>query len=372
MKISILGKGNAGCISALHFYHYGKLLNKKIEIELIHDSKINPVPVGQASTLDLPRFLWQSTNNQDLMKFDCTEKKGIMYENWGKKNKNWFHEFPFEQRAIHFDPKTFQDYIVNNLKINFIQKDENIINYKKIDSDFIIDCRGTPDKMNEYDSLINPLNCALLSSLPKDDTLLWTRTVATPDGWCFCIPLKDRISVGYVFNKKITSEKEAKKNFIKLFKVKKINKVFNFKQYVAKKAIVDNRVFLNGNKLFFLEPLEATAMNAYQVWCRYIWDSIIDKNSTFENSEKRMKEYILKIQNFILWHYGHGSIYKTKFWNYSKKLYEKNKDNNFESIIKETDNYEIVHLKNNPKLFEYAQWSGWNIKNWIQCINKKY
>lgn len=369
MKITILGRGNAGCISALHFYHYGKLLNKKIEVELIHDSKINPVPVGQATTLDLPRFLWESTDYKNLMNFNFTEKKGIMYENWNKKNKKWFHEFPLGQHAIHFDPKTFQDYVVNNLKINFIEKDENVIDYKKIDSNYIIDCRGAPDTMDKYDSLINPLNCALLSSLPKDDSLLWTRTIATPDGWCFCIPLKDRISVGYIFNKNITSEENAKNNFIKLLKIKKINKVFNFNQYIVKNAIIDNRVFLNGNKLFFLEPLEATAMNAYQTWCRYIWDVVVDKTSTFENSEKRIKEYIFKIQNFILWHYGSGSIYKTKFWSHAKKLYQKNKEDNFESIIRQTNNYTMDYLKNNVSLFPYAQWSGWNIKNWIEINN---
>jgi len=366
MKITILGRGNAGCISALHFYHYSKLLNKKIEIELIHDSKIDPVPVGQATTLELARFLWEATDYKNLKHFNFTEKRGILYENWGKKNKEWFHEFPFGNYAIHFNPKTFQDYIVSNLKINFIEKDENVIDYKKIDSDYIIDCRGAPDAMDKYNPLINPLNRALLASLPKDDTLVWTRTVATPDGWCFCIPLKERISVGYIFNKDISSDENAKDNFINLFKIKEVNKVFNFNQYIAKNAIIDNRVFLNGNRLFFLEPLEATAMNVYQMWCRFIWDAIIDKTYTLENSEKRIKEYIFKVQNYILWHYKSGSVYKTKFWTYAKKLYEKNKDDYFESIIKQLDNHTMVHLKNNPELFEYAQWSGWNIKNWLE------
>jgi hypothetical protein len=365
MKITIIGRGNAGCISALHFYHYGKLNNKKFEVELIHDSKINPVPVGQATTLDIPELLWAATDFKNLLKFNFTEKRGILYENWGKKNKKWIHEFPVGKYGIHFDPKTFQDYIVNNLKINFLEKDENVIDYQKIDSDYIIDCRGAPDKMEKYDPLINPLNCALLASLPKDDSLFWTRTIATPDGWCFGIPLKDRISVGYNFNKDITSEEKAKDNFINLLKVKNINKVFNFKQYIAKNAVIDNRIFLNGNKLFFLEPLEATAMNTYQVWCRHIWDAIIDKKITIEDSEKRIKEYIFKIQNFILWHYSSGSIYKTKFWSYAKRLYEKNKDSNFESIVKKTKNYNMTYLKSND-VFNYAQWSGWNIKNWME------
>jgi tryptophan halogenase len=366
MKLTIIGRGNAGCISALHFYHYSNYFNLNMEIELIYDSKIEPVPVGQATTLDLVNFLWVSTKSEELQNFQYTQKTGIMYENWGKKNKKWFHEFPFGSYAIHFNPKTFQDYVINNLKINFKETDENVINYDKIDSDFIIDCRGAPNDMKEYDPLINPLNCALLSSLPVDKNILWTRTVATPDGWCFYIPLQDRVSVGYLFNKGITTEKEAENNFKKLFNIEKINKVFNFNQYVAKKPIINERVFLNGNKLFFLEPLEATAMNVYQKWCRYIWDCVVAKKHNFNFAENEIKNYINQIQNFILWHYDSGSIYDTHFWEYAKKMYQENKSNDFEKIINETNKYSIDFLKNNNLVFPYAQWTGWNTKNWCE------
>jgi len=364
MKIAILGRGNAGCISALHFYHYSKLLPKPMEIELIYDSKIDPVPVGQATLVDLPFFLWQSTELKNLMNFNFTQKRGIMYENWGKKNKDWFHEFPFSSYGFHFNPKTFQDYVVSNLKINFKDKDEHVIDYKNIDADYIIDCRGAPNDMKEYDPLINPLNCALLSSLPVDNNLFWTRTIATPDGWCFHIPLQDRVSVGYNFNKDITSEEEARNNFMELFKIEKINKVFNFKQYIAKKPVIDKRVFLNGNKLFFLEPLESTAMNTYHMWCRFIWDALINKSLTIEEAGEKIKKYIFDTQNFILWHYNFGSTYNTKFWKYAKKLYKNNKNNEFEIMIKEIKNKDEFFLKTYPNLYHYAQWSGWNIKNW--------
>ena len=37
----------------------------------------------------------------------------------------------------------------------------------------------------------------------------------------------------------------------------------NYKNYVARNPIVDDKIFLNGNRLFFLEPLESTAAQAY-------------------------------------------------------------------------------------------------------------
>ena len=50
-KIVILGRGNAGCISALHLRHE---LNEKVEIEMIYDSNIPPVPTGQGTALGFP------------------------------------------------------------------------------------------------------------------------------------------------------------------------------------------------------------------------------------------------------------------------------------------------------------------------------
>ena len=51
MKIVIIGRGNAGCISATHFAHYRNFIDTKVEIELIYDSSIPPVPTGQGTTL---------------------------------------------------------------------------------------------------------------------------------------------------------------------------------------------------------------------------------------------------------------------------------------------------------------------------------
>jgi hypothetical protein len=229
MKITILGRGNAGCISALYFNHFGKFLDQKIEIELIYDSKIPPVPVGQATIVPLPFLLWQSLGITAASDFEHTIKTGVMYENWGNKNEKIFHELAFANHGIHFEPKNFQDIIVNNLKIKFKEKDENIIDYKEIDEDYIIDCRGKPKNLDkDYTKLINPLNHALLSSVPlKDKEVSWTKAIATKDGWCFYIPLRNKVALGYNFNSEITPLEEAKENFKEFFSLEKIDRDFN-------------------------------------------------------------------------------------------------------------------------------------------------
>lgn len=373
MKITVLGKGNAGCVSALHFNYWGSFLNKPIEVEVIHDSKISPVPVGQATTLPLPRLLWQALGADVASKFSYTQKTGIMYENWGTKNKYIMHHFPFGSYSLHFNPAQFQRFVLDNLKVNFIEKDENVVTYNEIDADYIIDCRGTPKSFKGYDTLINPLNHVLLGSLPvKANDVSWTRTIATKDGWCFYIPLQERVSLGYNFNDKVTTMKKAENNFKELFGIDKINAHFPFKQYVAQNPVIDNRVILNGNRFFFLEPLEATAVNTYQRWCQLIWDVIVDKKWGFDVSYKHIRDYINKIQSFILYHYQHGSSYKTPFWTYAKKLAKTKGDKDLQIIMDNIQNLKQPYLRSiSTNDTEYAQWETWNLKLWYDGVTKK-
>lgn len=368
MKIIILGRGNAGCISAMHFAYFRKSLNTKVEIELIYDSKIKPVPTGQGTTLQFPDWLFWTFGSNYVNSFPVTQKTGIMYENWGKKNQKIFHPFPLGRYALHFSPDQFQDYVCNNLDIGFTERDENIKNYDNLDADYIIDCRGTPKSLQEYNTLTNPLNCALLANLPKkENNVLWTRTTATPDGWCFYIPLPDTTSIGYLFNTNTTTVEKAKSNFKKIFGVKKINHVFPFNQYLAKEMIIDNRVLLNGNKLFFLEPLEATAMGSYVKTCQHYFNYIFNGFSK-EDTEYKIRDWVQKIEQFILYHYSEGSTYDTKFWRKAKKLYEKTPTELLDKelkIIKGMSDLDLSRtLTSND---EFALWPPFSIKQWYDA-----
>ncbi len=367
MKITIIGRGNAGCISAMHFAHYRNTINTKIEIDLLFDSNIPPVPTGQGTTLDFPEILFNCFNLGYLNKFPSTKKTGIMYEDFGKKKNKLFHNFPVGNYSLHFDPKDFQDFVCKNLKINFNEIDENVKDYKQIDSDYIIDCRGSPKTLKGYEELVSPVNCALLSTLPKkENDVEYTRSIAHENGWCFYIPLPDKTSLGYIFNKSITNVDQATKNFKNTFNVKKVNKVFPFKQYVAKEPIIDNRVLLNGNKLFFLEPLEATAMGCYINSARFYFDYIFN-NASKEYTSNKIKEYVYQLQDFILWHYSYGSKHDTIFWKHSKNLWHSHNKQEIEKIItisrdmSEQDIQKSLHSN-----FKYAQWQLWNFNNFIK------
>ena len=90
MKISIVGGGNAGCITALHYAFYTQDIDN-LEIELIYNPDIPPEPVGQGTLLDVPKLLWLALRETWYHNsIHATFKSGILYEGWGKKNDKVF------------------------------------------------------------------------------------------------------------------------------------------------------------------------------------------------------------------------------------------------------------------------------------------
>ncbi len=380
MKITILGRGNAGCLTALHYAYYTRN-RTDISVELLYDPNIPPEKVGQATLVQPPQLLWQALGlNWYNNPIQATPKFGILYENWGKKNDKVFHPFSFHSVGLHYNPAKLQETILKSKY--FKTQEKHIDNYNQIDSDFIFDCRGRHiTNWKDYKMLINPLNAVLLGEgKSKASDINWTRAVATPDGWTFVIPnTTQTISYGYLYNDKITPINEAATNFKKLFKLaeqgiylnEKVDN-FKFKNYVAKTPIIDNRIILGGNRLFFLEPLESTAIESYLEWARFTWDWIIDKKTTPELITNKFHTYVNQIQNFIMWHYMYGSKYDTSFWEAAKKL--KFEDPVFDSTLAEGTRSSSIELRDTGSGLQdisYGQWKRWNFKCWHDGMTRR-
>ena len=159
MKISIIGAGNAGCFTALHFAWWTRKF--ATEIELIHDPSVSPEPVGQATILNPPNLLFGAVgfnwNNNSVY---ATPKSGILYEGWGKVNERVFHPFPTDRMAMHYCPSEMQKYILKSGLFNVVEDD---VDPKDVDADYIFDCRGKPKDFSEYEKLKNPINAAILA-----------------------------------------------------------------------------------------------------------------------------------------------------------------------------------------------------------------
>ena len=374
MKISVVGGGNGGCFTALYIAWH----RKDIEVELIYNPEILPERVGQATLLNPPGLLWAATG------FDwyhnpihATMKSGILYEGWGQVNDKVFHPFPPNSMAMHYCQLEMQASIMKSGHFKVTHGD---VDTKDVDADYVFDCRGKPDDFSNYEDLDNPINACILGR-PKWNTSKnsWSRHVATPDGWTFVIPTRksspsNDFCVGYCYNSDITQKEVAEYNFLEMFDIE-VTKHVKFKNYIAKNPTIDDRIILNGNRLFFLEPLESSSTQTYIMWVKYIVDHVLKGEATFKNASKEVRRYIEQVKNFVLWHYQCGSKYDTPFWDYARSLTFK--DDAFDAMLYESRTYDKYGII--PKSYggytidgnEYGQWSPYSFKVWYQGMTEQ-
>ena len=319
-KIAIVGAGNAGCITALHYFNHGY---DQFEIDIYHSPETHPIEkVGQGTVIPQALYICDSLGidvNNNII--DATIKTGFKYEGWGKKSKEIFAGFfaKFDVGSIHYVPEKLSKAVLEsgNYKVHEgIVKDPE----KEIDADYIFDCRGKTDRDDSnYEPLVAAVNSVLLCNIPGKIDLEYTRGVATPHGWTFVIPNLDSVSYGYLYNRDITDKEDATQDFLERFDLSLVDFDLDFDSYLAKEIFVGDRTILNGNRCSFYEPLEATALSFYHDVAKYAWDYIVEGVDRV-SCNKELHVIMKQIQTYVLWHYRIGSIYDTPFWDYAKSL----------------------------------------------------
>lgn len=361
-KITILGAGTAGCYSAAFFDHH--LFNSPYEVEWIFDPSIKPQAVGEGSTLDFPLALETilDFNYNHLKEIHGTFKQGIMKMNWGKQGKDFMHYFPLARNGLHFNATELQQFIIRELlhrpKLIKVHT-KNIQSYDEVDADVILDCRGTPRDFGNYELIDTiPVNSVYVTQcywdLPTFDTTL---ACARPYGWVFGIPLTNRCSIGYLYNKDITGIEQVKEDVQQIFKDHNLTpstdtNSFSFKNYHRKINFTD-RVIYNGNASFFMEPLEATS-----IWLMgWINRITLDVLAGWSNDEANTLYLRLcrDLQHLIGFHYAAGSKWDNEFWKHAQKVGLKSYE---QMIEKGSDFYNF--FQNNPKTgFVGAEYGTW-------------
>lgn len=356
-RLSIIGKGTAGSQAAMHFSNY----MEDTEIIWYFDPNKTVQSVGEGSTLQLPRNMYHCLNffNTDLKKINGTFKTGIYKKNWGQKNSSFFHNFDPPGTSYHFSAVELQNYIYENLK-NKIVIIEKEVDYKNLDSDFIFNASGKPKNFEEfYISEYIPVNSAYVVQIPWDYPKFdYTLTVADKYGWYFGIPLQNRVSIGYIYNKNINSEYQIEQRLYEIVEeynfgeISKTNKI-DFKNYFRKNNYEDNgRIAHSGNASFFLEPLEATSIGTMDSIQRKAFD-IWENNKNYLDANDEYLSLLNETEAMIMLHYASGSKFKTDFWEYAKSKGSKR----------------IKFLKNDPK-FKIIYNSIRDIKEKRFCLNR--
>lgn len=319
MKITIVGRGTAGCMSTAYFARY-----TDCEIDWYYDPNIKPQAVGEGANLVLPQMLQECLNfsPKDFNLIDGTIKTGIYKEGWGKSNKSFSHDFPSPATSIHFNAIKLQEYVESKIS-NFVNIKKENVDIKNIDSDFILDCSGKPADYNDYQmSEYIPVNSVFVTQCYWDfPKFNHTLTIARPYGWVFGIPLQNRCSIGYMYNKDINTLEEVQEDVRHIFEQYNIipsedTNSFSFKNYKRRNNF-DGNIAYNGNASFFLEPLEATSFGSTSVINELTLDYWFN-NFELEKCERNYHATIDATENIIMLHYYAGSDFVTDFWEYAE------------------------------------------------------
>ena len=377
-KIAILGKGTAGAQAAAYF----AAAFPQHEIDWYFDPNRATQSVGEGSTLELPTALYKNLGfvHGDLKKIDGTFKTGIYKDGWGEKHENFFHDFPPPTSAYHFNAVRLQEYIEERLrdKVNIISKE---VSYENVDADFVFNATGTPNNFEGFEqSEFIPVNSAYITQCywdaPRFD---YTLTLAAKHGWVFGIPLQNRLSIGYLYNKDISREEDLKEELAEIFEKYGVvpssdTNSLNFNNYYRKQNYENGgRLVHSGNASFFLEPLEATSistMHMIQKHAETLWHPGLDQHleSVVNRFNSEYKTWMGRTEFIIMMHYATGSKFKTDFWEYAKerglkKLESSRQDPKMKLI------YDTVRGGEPPNLFDpVLDYSNWTLPSFVQNI----
>jgi hypothetical protein len=325
-KLSIIGRGTAGCMALAHFLRWTDW-----EIDFYYDPDIKQQAVGEGTRVNVLISLYENIGFEysDIDKVDATFKTGILKSGWSKGHE-FFHAFTPPFVAYHFNAVKLQDYIINMFKDNSrVHIKETHVESNKLDSNFIMDCSGKSkdiDLFNEIDSI--PVNAVYVTQCYWDSPKFnYSLTLARPYGWVFGIPLKNRCSIGYLYNHEISSLAEVQEDVKNIFKQYSLTPSqdtnnFKFTSYKRKNNYVGN-VAYNGNASFFYEPLEATSISFMDDINRAAFD-LWTGNKSLEAQHNGYQRSLNEIENMIMLHYFNGSIWDNAFWTHAKRNSEKN------------------------------------------------
>jgi hypothetical protein len=334
-KIAIIGRGTAGAQSALHFNAWAK---DQFEVEWYFDNSIPPASVGEGATLPLPRNLMhtQGWTYRELDRLGGTLKTGIFKKNWGKNGEEFYHDFFPPETSIHFQAHMLHKYALDELEGKMPMHDTFVGSSSDIDADFVLDCSGTPKELGipymESDHI--PVNTARVWQCPWDGpTFNYTLAIAGKFGWIFGIPLTNRCSIGYIYNKDFATPEQIEEDVQQVFDEYNLTpgpdgNYIEFKSYWRRKNF-KGRTGYNGNASFFLEPLEATSTATMDLCQRKMFDWVtgaLDEDTV----NRDYLTFMQQTETMIMMHYLAEPKFKTDFWMYAndraRKMFDLAKD----------------------------------------------
>lgn len=322
MKICIIGNGISSIISTLMCLKYN------YEVDVFFDPEKDNLDVGESST---PHFIGLIYEVLDIGVHQLIDlklasiKSGVKFIGWGKHQDSFLHMFYNNNIACQFETRNLIKYLNEILKkngVNYIAKkvtsykqknNKIILDFHDKEYDFIINCVGWESESCYEKPIFESVNSAILhtkNSLDYHDT--YTIHRATEDGWQFELPFpqKNITKCGYLYNDKISDKNEI---------LKKLNlqeyRTYSWTPKYSSFLIKNESEAFNGNRLFFLEPLQALSTYYMIKFSRYICEYLKDKNlENFYALNSKYSNDMIDYQLSLAYHYSYGSVYETNYW----------------------------------------------------------
>ena len=367
-KLAIIGKGTAGSISIGYFAPW-----VKDKVDWYYDPSTPEQSVGEGTTLSFSEYLSSHLNlsyKDFINNLDGTPKIGIRKLNY-KGTGDFIHGFPVGHSGVHFNANKFQNFILQKCssKINLIPR--KISNPSEVDASYIIDCSGKPNNYNEYTKVDSiPVNSVhIVQCKWNKPEFNYTLTIARPYGWVFGVPLQNRCSIGYLYNKNINTLEEVKEDIKEIFKQFNLTpsldlNSFSFNNYYRKENFTD-RVSYNGNASFFLEPIEATSINTI-LHTLFNTEKLLKGYKTKEEVNYNQISYLKEVEQMITLHYYAGSRFNTPFWKYAYKkslncMEEMTSNPKFQLTFNELqDNFSSPLTPDTHNFGDYGTWGSFS------------
>ena len=278
--------------------------------------------------------------------------------------------------ALHFDANLLAEYLQSvgvSRSIEFI--DDEVVDFETkkngditqfnlksgntCDADFVFDCSGFKRLIigNHYKSSWKsyapslPVNRAVPFFIDNDSTNIppYTESIAMKYGWMWKIPVQGRFGCGYVFDSRLASDEDIKKELTEYLGFEPtIPRIFDFEPGAYEQVWINNCVAI-GLSAGFVEPLEATSIQVTTFGLRALSTKLQgmmrDRKRAVEEFNYEMKRINDHILNFIYFHYL-STRSDTEFWT---KFKERNALPDF--VTKFADMSKKTFIK--PRDFDY-------------------
>jgi len=368
-KLIIIGRGTAGAQAAMHMNAWTK---DQFEIEWVFDDSIPPQSVGEGATVQLPANLMSTEGftYSQLDQLGGSLKTGIYKSGWGASGKEFYHDFFPPTLSIHFQAHLLHKYALERLDGQIKIDNRFVGNSADLDADFIFDCSGTPKEFGLAFKPTNniPVNTAKVWQCPWDKPeFTHTLAIARPYGWVFGIPLTNRCSIGYIYNKDFATPEQIEEDVQEVFDKYGVTpgpdgNYIEFKSYWRRRNF-SGRTGYNGNASFFLEPLEATSTATMDLCQRKMFDWMYG-NLSADQANADYYEFMRQTELMIMLHYWAGSAWKNEFWDYAESKADEvfNVLHKNDQRLKDKFNYAIAQQKSASLIDDqsspYSTWAG--------------